>query len=212
MSFWRTVSVLPPKQLPSHAATPLTTTPSRSEDKHSNTPRTSGFFPLWQHSLIYNHTGEHMKKTHMHSQHHLVQAQALGLISKIKQISLMIVSPRACGDMPKSWVHSYYSHMITMRECHLGSSQGIKGITQEHTCRGHCVRWQGALDLFLCSFNVFPQGRSTHKTCSILALVCNGDYPNGIYFSLLGIHVGWPLFGCQNRGCRMLGYIMEKIS
>lgn len=111
--------------------------------QHHHAQRTNT--PTLQGHLDSSHSGStakfiitlvSTKKTHMHSQHHLVQAQALGLISKIKQISLMIVSPRACSDMPKSWVHSYYSHRITMRECHLGSSQGRKGITQEYTMQG----------------------------------------------------------------------------
>lgn len=64
------------------------------------------------------------KKTDMHSQHHLVQAQALGPISKIKHISLMIISARAGSDMPKSWVHNYYGHRTTMRECNLSWEKG----------------------------------------------------------------------------------------
>lgn len=79
--------------------------------QHHHAQRTNT--PILQGHLDSSHTGStakfiitlvstHKKKPHMHSQHHLVQAQALGLISKIKQISLMIVSPRACSDMPKS--------------------------------------------------------------------------------------------------------------
>lgn len=114
--------------------------PQHHHIQRTNTPRTFGFLPLWQHSQMYNHTGEHKKRTRMHSQHHLVQAQELGLISKIKQISLMIVSPRARSDIPKSTVHSYYNHRITMRERHLGSSQGRKDITQEYTMQGSLCR------------------------------------------------------------------------
>lgn len=51
----------------------------------------------------------------MHSQHHLVQARALGLISEIKQISVMTVTARAYSDMCKSSVHSYYNHRISIK-------------------------------------------------------------------------------------------------
>lgn len=78
----------------------------------------------------------------MHSQHHLVQAQALGLISEIKQISVMTVTARANSDMPISSVHSYYSHGISIRMRSELLSRG-KGNTQKYTMhRSLCrVTW-----------------------------------------------------------------------
>lgn len=142
MSCWRTVSML----LPSHSATPLTTTSSRSEDKHSSISKDIWILPIPSARLNLQSHWCTPWKTHVRHQHHLVEAQPLAFFEILK-IRFLSWSSLQGHDMPKATaITATGSQWKTATRAQLNRKRVSRVIVEEGI---------GLLVLFLCSLIFF---------------------------------------------------------